>query len=54
MNWLDVILVVTFVVYAYAGCGPGFVSNVFSGGGLLLGFLLAIALGPALLLPGRG
>lgn len=46
MNWLDAVLVVTFVLYAYAGWVHGFVSNIFSAGGLLLGFLIGIALAP--------
>ncbi|GAA3537783.1 serine protease [Aeromicrobium flavum] len=54
MNWLDVVLLVTFVVYAYAGWVHGFVSNVFSGGGLLLGFLLGIALAPRFFDQGSG
>ncbi|MET0468458.1 MAG: MarP family serine protease [Aeromicrobium sp.] len=54
MNWLDVVLVVTFVVYAYAGWVHGFVSNVFSGGGLLLGFLLGIFLAPRFFSQGEG
>lgn len=54
MNWLDIVLVVTFIVYAYAGWVHGFVSNVFSGGGLLLGFLLGIALAPQFFAQGEG
>jgi len=46
MNWLDAILLVTIVVYAYTGWVHGFVSNVFSAGGLLLGFAAGIALSP--------
>ena len=46
MNWLDAVLLVTFAVYAYAGWVHGFVSNVFSAGGLLLGFLVGIAGAP--------
>ncbi|MBC9227045.1 MarP family serine protease [Aeromicrobium sp. 636] len=54
MNWLDLVLITTFVVYAYAGWVHGFVSNVFSGGGLLLGFLLGIALAPRFFTQGSG
>jgi S1-C subfamily serine protease len=54
MNWLDLVLLVTLVVYAYAGWVHGFVSNVFSGGGLLLGFLLGIALAPRFFNQGTG
>ncbi len=42
MNWLDAILLVLLAVYAYAGWVHGFVSNLFSAGGLLLGFLAGI------------
>lgn len=46
MNWLDALLLVTFAVYACAGWVHGFVSNVFSAGGLLLGFMVGIAVAP--------
>lgn len=46
MNWLDAVLLLLLAVYAYAGWAHGFVANVFSAGGLFLGFLLGIALVP--------
>lgn len=46
VNWLDIVLLVTFALYAWSGWVHGFVSNLFSAGGLLLGFLTGIALAP--------
>lgn len=46
MNWFDLVLLLLLAVYAYTGWAHGFVSNLFSAGGLLLGFLLGIALVP--------
>ncbi|HPU13386.1 MAG TPA: MarP family serine protease [Aeromicrobium sp.] len=54
MNWLDFLLLFLFVVYAWAGWRHGFVSNVFSAGGLLAGFLLAIILVPKFIPTGSG
>ncbi len=54
MNWLDLVLVVTMGVYAYAGWVHGFVSNVFSGGGLLIGFILGFTLAPRFFAAGSG
>lgn len=48
MNWLDVVLLVTFGLYAVNGWANGFVSNVFSAGGLLVGFVLGILFAPVI------
>lgn len=48
MNWLDAVLLVLIAAYAWAGWIHGFVSNLFSAGGLLIGFLIGIALAPQL------
>lgn len=51
MNWLDAVLLVVFAAYAWAGWTHGFVANLFSAGGLLVGFLLGIAIVPLIFEP---
>ena len=46
MNWLDALLLALIAAYAWTGWVHGFVSNLFSAGGLLIGFLTGIALAP--------
>ncbi len=48
MNWLDLVLLVLIAAYAWTGWIHGFVSNLFSAGGLLIGFLVGIGLAPQL------
>lgn len=46
MNWLDALLLVLIAAYAWTGWIHGFVSNLFSAGGLLIGFLVGIGVAP--------
>lgn len=48
MNWLDLVLLLMLAVYAWTGWAHGFVANLFSAGGLLLGFALGVAVVPRL------
>lgn len=54
MNWLDLLLLLLLAVYAWTGWAHGFVANLFSAGGLLLGFTIGITVVPRVFDDGRG